>query len=268
MQAQLFNSPDIWNRKKRSLGTGYIKTHENPEYRIDSSNFLHYTIRNGGTATSDSVRLFLYWTWGSTAEIWDKHWISRSSNRFYNEDSAKFYPIGSRINSVPIVIPPIVPGDSFTYFANWSPPNPEWYYTYVDGVKTYPSSQQGVSVCLLARIEECNQYPYGMMIAEYMDTLVRVNVKNNNNIVTRNLRVQNEKPGNEFTGRGGWTLLPSNCEKPELISLKVVATEEFLDFYDVLLTIDDAFKLGLNSSNTFGLLPLSNNQYFITDSVA
>jgi hypothetical protein len=268
MQAQLFNSPDIWNRKSRPVGADYIKDNENPEYRIDSFNFLHYTVRNRGSVTTDPEDLYLYWTWGSTAEIWDKHWINRAGNRFYNEDSAKYYPIGSRINTTPIIIPSIAPGDSFTYYASWSPPNPEWYYTYVDGVKTYPSSTKGLSLCVLARIQECNQYPYGMTIAEHMDTLVRVNVKNNNNIVTRNLRVQNEKPGNQFVGRGGWTLLPTNCYNPEVITLKVNATEEFLDYYDVLLTIDDEFKLGINPNNLDGLYNISANQFIITDSIS
>jgi hypothetical protein len=268
MQTHMFMSPDLWNRTIRPVGNNYNKTHQNPEYRPDSFNFLHYTIRNRGTVTSDSENLYLYWTWGSTAEIWKKDWFNTSQNQFYNVDSSMNYPMGSQINTTPIKIPPIAPGDSFTFYAEWQPPHPHWYYTYVNGNKEYVTKETGLSICVLARIEHCNQYPHGMTIAEHIDTLVRVNVQNNNNIVTRNLRVIDKKGGNEFVGKGGWTKLPTNCEEPEIIKLKIHSTDELLQYYDVLLTIDDVFKQGINPVNTIGLQSVSNNHYSIVDSLA
>ena len=47
-----------------------------------------------------------------------------------------------------------------------------------------------VNVCLLARIEHCEEYPHKMAFDEVFNEHVSKNVRNNNNIVTRNLWVQ------------------------------------------------------------------------------
>jgi hypothetical protein len=260
MQTQLFNSPDIRNRKTRTFGA-----HENPEYRTDSFNFLYVTIRNKGVAATDTTPLYLYWTLGSTAEVWQKHWLDNGSNQFNNADSAKSFPKGSRINEVAIKVPPIAAGDSITIYHSWRPPNPKWYYTLVDGTKTYTDK---LSVCVLARLEECTQYPHGMTVPEIQDTFVRVNVKNNNNIATKNLRVVDDLDSNGFVGKGGWTMFPTRCDFPEVSKLKLYSDPSLLQYFDVLLTVDDLLKMGILTSNSAGLAPISGNQYFVVDTTA
>jgi PKD repeat protein len=184
----IYRSPDLWNCKN----SGSCLNHEFAEYKLSGHNYVRTKIRNRGSDTSEPENLFLYWTLASTGEYWDHSWKASPSNRFFNEDSVNLFPLGSEINDTPIVIPRLAPGDSIIITHPWSPPNPIWYYTYVNGVKVHMDT---LVTCLLARVEKCENYPHKMTIDEVFNIKVEKNVINNNNIVTRNLGVIDQVPG-------------------------------------------------------------------------
>ena len=87
-------------------------------------------------------------------------------------------------DTAPLTIPVLQAGESCVIEIPWFPPNPADFSCF--------GSDQG-HVCLLARIETSNSAPFGMTFAEGAD--VDVNTRNNNNIVWRNVTVQDFWPG-------------------------------------------------------------------------
>lgn len=176
-----WKSPDLWNNVDPLL---YSSQHQNPEYKSTSRNRIHLKVRNKGTSYSANSKVFLYWTLPSTNEYWPLHWTYDSTdNFFYNAFDSNSYPLGSEINDTGIWIGPLAPGTDTIVNYDWYPPNPAWYYYYdTGGVK---HDFNGAMLCLLARIVECEESaPFGMSSPEVLETTI--NVKNNNNIVTRN----------------------------------------------------------------------------------
>ena len=185
---------------------------QNPDYAENDPNYVRVRVFNKGIDTSQEESMFLYWTWAGTGEIWDYSWLDPevTNNWFVNDDSSESYPMGGTINDAAIVIPPLAPGDSIILNHAWYPPNPDWYYQEKGGQKVYSDR---INVCLLARIEKCDDYPHKMEIDEVFNKHVSENVKNNNNIVTRNTWVvdvdkENTPRKSPFTRFGNY--LPTN----------------------------------------------------------
>lgn len=241
----LFMSPDLYNCKNNPN----CNQHEGAEYKQYSHNYVRYKIRNKGSDTSKPANLFLYWTMASTGEVWKKAWeYNLTDNGFYNADFNETYPKGGEINKrqngilIPINVPQIAPGDSFSSSYPWDPPNPQRYYTWVGGNKSYYKT---LNVCLLARIEYCSIYPHKMKFDELFNVAVDTNIINNNNIVTRNLWVVDDVINNTpWAGRErkvSWTNIYQRHESPGPITIHIDATNPIFDpNIRVVVTLDDS----------------------------
>lgn len=267
-------SPDLWNRQDDSTGF----TPENPEYKYLSPNYVRVRIRNRSTIDSTAaLPLYLYWTFASTnGEIWKTAWQDVPANRYYNPYFQMSFPMGNSINTSPIIIPSIAPLDSVIISYPWWPPRPIWYQ------KLNQPAPEAINVCLLARIEECSEYPHKMTFNEKFDTNVIYNVIQNNNIVTRNLWVYDEVPGNEaYDGeriRSPWHTiggyLPPDSVTTEEDNYSFTPCLEaispsFFDYWKVYLIADDYLReaivpvLPQNPQITY----LGNNTFLFNDSI-
>jgi hypothetical protein len=180
-----WTSPDIWNRQAADGGL----EHQNPEYFVSDPNHLYTKVRNVGCAASPAdSKLKLYWTKASTGENWDGDW------KYANVCGiGSMQPGGREITTgTGIAIPVLQPGDATINHQDWYPIKPELYC----------GTPSTFEVCFLARIEEAT----GMTIPEkYTYTTgyagVGENIRNNNNIVTRNTILTNLRPDNIKTAK-------------------------------------------------------------------
>jgi PKD repeat protein len=251
----IVKSPDIWNRLTDDNGIEHL----DPEYKALSSNYLYIKVRNKGSDTTQTTPLKLYWTFASTnGEIWDWAWLDTSRNLRYNSDSAKYFPMGSKIDKDDLFVPPILPGDSFTVSYPWNPPSPNWY-------KINGSYDSSINVCLLARLEHCQTYPHKMGIDEQFNTHVKRNAINNNNIITKNLWVYN-RVDTDFADHDSiwtpWTTVGIPDEPTEtLVPFKPCIEEihpDFFDKWEVRLQVDSVLKDAIISAS-------SSNPHIIYD---
>src|SRR5690606_12251565 len=86
---ELVRSPDIWVRYKRDG----IKQHQTASTFVDT-NWVYVTVRNKGTEYTRNAKLYLYWSWGSTGELWDRNWTYNSNNNYYNLSTSNIHPMG------------------------------------------------------------------------------------------------------------------------------------------------------------------------------
>ncbi|PZF72190.1 hypothetical protein DN068_14750 [Taibaiella soli] len=175
---EIWHSPDIWNRK---IQDG-ITANQEPEYFSGGNpNYVYVHIRNLGCAASPATgtNLHVYWTKASTGETWSSAWTTATAPS--NTTPPGTTAAGGEItnSSTGYALPSIAAGQDLTIAMSWNPINPN----------NYAGSPQSVDACLLARIQESNIAPYGMATAEVANTTT--NVKNNNNIVTRNTAIVN-----------------------------------------------------------------------------
>jgi len=185
-----WNSPDLWNCWQNTSCSS--ANHESPEYMTTAYNHVKATIRNKGQNTSDSFKVYLYWTLGGFFEKWPLSWhYDTLNNGFYNPNFSQTFPMGSEIDS--FHLSGLNGGADTTLDAAWEPPHPSWY----DTSSYYNAEKAKHPLCILSRIVTCGESPYGMTHEE-MDSTGR-NVINNNNIVTRNTEVQDSIAFNKKT---------------------------------------------------------------------
>ncbi len=187
----IWNSPDIWNRKNNDTSS----VHENPEYRWTAPNYLRAIVRNTNNATSVPAKLFVYWTFASTGERWDRNWLSNTSNNDSVSGNWKTY-YGARKGLGGLIgeynIPALAPSEVYKVSTSWIVPDP--------GIVVGDSNTSNqADVCFLSRIVTCTNPNYGMHVSETMST--GDNVRKNNNIITKNFVVYDALPGN---GRISW----------------------------------------------------------------
>lgn len=165
----IVRSPDIWVRHKNDG----IKVHQEPAYNL-KTNWVYATVRNRGQFPTNTAKLYLYWTWASTGETWDRAWTHNPNNIV----NGKY--MGGQINKFGIVIDSTMNyGDTVNISVPWTEiPQLDWY----DLSNTW--YQHKINVCFLARIQTCPEAPFGMTHTETTD--VKYNVRYNNNIATRN----------------------------------------------------------------------------------
>lgn len=167
---KLYRSNDIWVRRS-SDGIDH-QQHQNPVYRTmgDRRNYVYVRVRCDGCRGDESGTLKLYWAKASSALSWPEPW-----------DGSVTSPalMGGIIDSKPTGT--IDAGDHTVLEFPWEPPNPSDYSSF-GGDRSH--------FCLLARIETESTDPYGMTFAEGSD--LSENVRNNNNIVWKNIHVTTE----------------------------------------------------------------------------
>lgn len=173
-----FKSPDLWNRQSPVLNN----THQRAEYQVSStdSNYAFVRVRNVGcqrydaSATPEYVRI--YWTVASTGEKWQSDWDGTGAK--VNGQVCG----GLLTTGLGIPIKSLNCGDTAIIRKAWKPVNPSDYGT------------TNLNVCLLSRIVNTSNQTSGITIQEQTGPVIK-NVRNNNNIVTRNLWIENLKSG-------------------------------------------------------------------------
>lgn len=241
-----WTSPDIWNRQAFDGGT----EHQNPEYFTTAANYAYTRVRNVGcTASPSTSKLRLYWSKASTGENWDADWTVT------DVAAASGPPIagGREITTGGgITIPVMQPGDVNIIPKSWFPPKPE----------DYAGTPSTFEVCFLARIEEAT----GMTIPELFYTGVGQNVRNNNNIVTRNMVLTNLRPDNIKTmkkqliiANGNATATTYNFEFASERSVFPHFAGDFSSLGSVTLHLGDLYDVWVNSGS-LGSVASSNAQ--------
>ncbi len=188
----IVRSPDIWNRVNSDNGL----VHQQCEFKNLSPNQLGIKVRNRASVPTVRTPLYLYWTLGQiNNEEWDLRWLDTIGNQFWNDPLSDSFPMGSRINSAAIMVPPIAPGDSLNIFYDWYPPNPAHYYP-KDANGNKAGDFDRLSVCILARLEHCEDYPHRMSRNEAFGVHAKYNAIGNNNIATKNIWVVDSDTSN------------------------------------------------------------------------
>lgn len=170
-QGPMWNSPDIWVRHENDGGL----THQNPEYKSNSPNWIYVRIHNKGCISVNDANLRLYYSKASTGLDWPVSW-----NDFFININGEQVLAGDEITEDPIQVSGnIKTGETQVIAIPWYPPNPE----------IFGSDEQ--HFCLLARIESSSD---PISFSETIHT--NVNTRNNNNIAWRNLSLFNNDPNN------------------------------------------------------------------------
>ncbi|MBL1220408.1 T9SS type A sorting domain-containing protein [Chryseobacterium sp. L7] len=203
----IWESNDIWNRKTVN---GLSVTHQNPGYSSDPSryNIMRFRVRNIGCTESTESRVRLYWTMGATGESWDNNIVPVNppsptalnswdgSKCIINPQTSTCIPAGGELKSKSLVfnsnapdydssnpstpgfiVPPLQPGQEIIIDAKWQPVNPSLFGD--------PNVISNPILCFLGRIVNVNDPMYSELPASTTN-MMGDNVKNNNNIVTRN----------------------------------------------------------------------------------
>ena len=206
----IWESPDLWNRLTNDGG----QEHQDPDTM--TTNYLYVRVKNIGCIPSptnaDSASLNLYWSLASTGEVWERDWVGNSTLPGIN------LPAGGRITPISgIPIPSIDPGAERILSKDWIPPRPQDFDT--SGMLTR------IDVCALARITTLDS-DLGLAFPE-IDT-TKVNVRNNNNIVTRNFASINLS-GSHNTG-GVVVSDPSSSAVAPTITVEVTTENQLHPF--------------------------------------
>ncbi len=117
----IWNSPDIWNRK--TSGTSNTE-HENPEYFAAAPNYVNFRIRNVGCITPpiNKHAIRLYWTKSSTGEDWDQDWKTANSSNGKPEGREITTGNGFVLSNTNQLI---APGQEKVFSLPWNPPLPQ-----------------------------------------------------------------------------------------------------------------------------------------------
>jgi hypothetical protein len=171
-------SDDIWVRNQND-GTADLE-HQNPIYRpAGPDNYVYVRVRNRGCTDPASGTVKLYWAKASSGLAWPQPWDGT-----VGVPALMGNPIGTQATgSVP-------PGGFVILAFPWAPPNPADYASF---------GADSSHFCLLSRIETDPVSPFGMTFPEGGD--LGTNVKNNNNIVWKNISIVTEStPGGRLSG--------------------------------------------------------------------
>lgn len=168
---KLWRSNDIWVRR---TDDGFDQQeHQDPVYRASGDpNYVYVRVRCGGCEGAGSAEgdLNLYWAKASTALAWPEPWDGSVTSPALMGDQVGVQPTGS-----------VDAGDFTILEFEWEVPDPSDYASF-GGDRSH--------FCLLARIETEPDPPYGMTFPEGSD--LSENVRNNNDIVWKNVTVAEE----------------------------------------------------------------------------
>ena len=195
-----WDSKDIWVRRQADGFDNF--RHQNPEYReiiYGNPNYVYVRVRNRDCAASNGTEeLKLYWAKASTSLAWPSPWDG-SANTPGNPE------MGNPINTQ--LISSIETDESTILEFEWYPPDPADY------------SVDPMHFCLLARIETSSASPFGMTFLEGAN--LWTNVRDNNNIVWRNISVIDSLTGGDLVGQP-----PQNPQEVACVLVKNLNTSE------------------------------------------
>ncbi|MDH7445635.1 S8 family peptidase [Aquimarina sp. 2201CG14-23] len=188
----MYTSPDIWVRNNDDG----VLTHQNPEYKLLSPNWIYVRINRKDCSNLDDGTLKLYFSKASTGLSWPIHW-----NNYYQMVGPNNILHGDFIGDVPI---PTSPDNEVIVKIPWYPPNPA---DFTNDIHHF---------CLLARIESATD-PIGIE-----GTSVWNNTKNNNNIAWKNISVYDV---NAFNNSPPYVFIRNVDKRSRTINLSLVVTE-------------------------------------------
>ncbi len=205
LSGSMWQSPDIWVRKSQDISNTFSHIHENAEYRTGTAtpNYVYVEVHNRGSiASSGTEQITLYWAKAGAGLGWFDPW----NGGVYFDPGPNTMLMGDVISTQTI---PSIPANSSSIieFA-WNPPNPAPYS--VDfGTNTN-------HFCLLSRIKTSGASPFGMTFPETGS--INDNVRNNNNIVWKNISVYDLLPG---------TMMPAQAVISNMTNLRMNAKLTF-----------------------------------------
>lgn len=205
-------SQDIWVRTQQD-GFANPHQHQNPEYRDSilypyNPNYIYVMVRNRGGCYA-SGQLKTYWAKASTGLSWPTQWI----NYFIGPTLH-----GNIIHTSMPIISNLAPGDSAIFEIPWFPPNPSDFSGF---------GSDSSHFCLLARIETSPVSPYGMTFPEGAG--IYTNVKNNNNIVWKNITVVDDFTGPNGPMAAGWVTVRNVEREVALVKLRFLTPKKQID---------------------------------------
>lgn len=175
---RLYRSNDVW---VRHTSDGFEhQQHQNPVYRMmgDRRNYVYVRVRCDGCVGDESGTLKLYWAKASAALGWPEPWDGSVTSPALMGDVVDSKPTGT-----------VEAGEHTILEFPWEPPNPADYASF--------GGDRG-HFCLLARIETESTDPFGMTFPEGSN--LSENVRNNNNVVWKNVHVMSETASGGRTG--------------------------------------------------------------------
>jgi hypothetical protein len=164
----MYISDDIWVRNDNN---GLVNhDHQNPEYGSTVS--VYVRVRNRACSGTGAGTVKLYWAKASTGLAWPAPWDGTVASPAL---------MGAQIGSQPVSV---AGGDDEILVFSWTPPNPDDYASF--------GADSG-HFCLLSRIETGPAPDFGMTTPETGN--LYANVRNNNNIVWKNITVVADSGG-------------------------------------------------------------------------
>lgn len=169
VSAYMYKSDDIWIRNSND---GLVnQEHQNPIG--NATNYVYVRVRNKGCGIANSTDVKMYWAKTGTGLSWPTPWDGSITTPALMGEY-----IGSQASGS-------IAASDFTILTyTWNTPNPADYASF-GADKTH--------FCLLSRIETSATAPFGMTTPETAN--LSDNVKNNNNIVWKNVSVSEPDAG-------------------------------------------------------------------------
>lgn len=225
----IWESPDLWNCRTGST----CGSHENPGYLNPSTtdNYLMVRIKNNSCNTSVPAAVHLYWTLGSTGEIWPNAW---------NTDQLCSINAGGELTpSSGITVPALNSSQEIVLTQNWDPVDP----TLFTCTTLLAHSDGKPMICFLERIVSTADPMYN----EQTGVHAGKNVKENNNITTRNTSLLALSGNKAYPVKEGIVtqLVKNDFEVTQKFDIEVknIYTEGdnvFTTFGSIIITLDNA----------------------------
>ena len=209
ISSHMYKTDDIWVRHSNDGITN--QEHQNPVG--NATNYVYVRVRNRGCGTASSGEVKLYWAKASSGLSWPAPWDGSVAT-----PALMGNPIGQASTGS------VAESDFVILEYAWTAPNPADYSSF-GADKTH--------FCLLSRIETSSTAPYGMTFAETSN--LGQNVRNNNNIVWKNITVSEPAAGGRFASAliSNYTREAANYK----IVFEVVKGEESLFDYGKVIVI-------------------------------
>ncbi len=164
---RMYHSADIWVRRTNDGFTN--QEHQNPLYRASGEpNYVYVRIRNRGCEGPQSGTVRTYWAKASSGLSWPSPWDASVSSPAL---------MGAPLGDAPVTVNA---GEFEILQFPWVVPNPDDYASF---------GADRAHFCLLSRIETGG----GMTFPETSN--LPMNVRNNNNIVWKNISISTEDAG-------------------------------------------------------------------------
>ncbi len=231
----IWSSNDIWNRRNT---IGNPNDHQEPGYATTAfNNIMKLRIKNVGCKASPIANAKMYWTMASMGEQWQVDWDGTSqlcgvaaSGEVTNPNTGQTYTPGAGFQ-----VPALQPNQSFIVEGKWMPKNP-----LVDYACMQPGMGSEPMICFLGRILSTTDPMFNEVLGP-----IGPNVKNNNNIVTRNTKLVN-LPGSysKKIPIGGTVLAHNYLDVSTRFNIRLTAltpqSTQFGNIGSTVVTLSDA----------------------------